>query len=228
MIVRDTVDAWQVVLQPDHAELAAGFASAWADRGPRHASVILATRRHDDGWAVWERSPMVDASGTPVTFLDVRVPAHLAFYRAGIAAIGDEDAYAGLLVSMHGAGIYQQRYGEDPGLRLTQADEVRALVEEFVDEQEASVPERLEHAAVDDELRWADYRRLQAYDRFSLLFCMRDLATTEPFTLGAYRIEPRGPWTIGIDPYPFEDGPSGAEPPAPPGSETAVDAGRVP
>ena len=57
---------------------------------------------------------MVDASGAPVTFLDVRVPAHLAFYRAGIAAIGDEDAYAGLLVSMHGAGIYQQRYGEDP------------------------------------------------------------------------------------------------------------------
>jgi hypothetical protein len=206
VIVRDAVDAWQVVLQPDHAELSAGFASAWADRGSRHASVILATRRHDDGWAVWERSPLVDASGAPVTFLDVRVPAHLAFYRAGIAAIGDEDPYAGLLVSMHGAGIYQQRYGEDPDLRLSQADEVRELVEEFVAEQEASVPKRLEHAAVDDELRWADYRRLQAYDRLSLLFCMRDLATTEPFTLGAYRIEPRGPWTIGIDPYPFEDG----------------------
>ena len=27
VIVRDAGDAWQVVLQPDHAELAAGFAS---------------------------------------------------------------------------------------------------------------------------------------------------------------------------------------------------------
>jgi hypothetical protein len=203
VIVRDAQDAWQVVLQPDHAELSAGFASAWADRGPRHASLVLATRRHDDGWAVWERSPLVDESGAPVTFLDVRVPAHLAFYRAGIAAIGDEDVYAGLLVSMHGAGIYQQRYGEDPGLQLTHAADVRELVDEFVTEQESSVPVRLEQAGVDDELRWADYRRLQAYDRLSLVFCMRDLATSEPFSLGAYRIEPRGPWMIGIDPYPF-------------------------
>ena len=63
---------------------------------------------------------------------------------------------------------------------------MRELVEEFVAEQEASVPSDSSRPAVDDELRWADYRRLQAYDRLSLLFCMRDLATSEPFTLGAY------------------------------------------
>jgi hypothetical protein len=206
VIVRDAGDAWQVVLQPDHAELAAGLAAAWADRGPRHDSLVLATRRHDDGWAVWERSPLVDASGAPITFLDVRVPAHLAFYRAGIAAVTDEDLYAGLLVSMHGAGIYRQRYGEDPGLHLTHAGEVKELVEAFVAEQEASHAARLEAAGADDELRWEDYRRLQAYDRLSLLFCMRDLATSEPFTLGAYRIEPRGAWTIAVDPFPLEAG----------------------
>ncbi len=141
---------------------------------------------------MWERSPLVDASGQPVSFLDVRVPAHLAFYRAGIAAIADEDTYAGLLVSMHGAGIYQQRYGEDPGLRLTQADEV-ARARRGVRRRAGGVRSTRgsRQAGVDDELRWADYRRLQAYDRLSLLFCMRDLATSEPFTLGAYRIEPR-------------------------------------
>jgi hypothetical protein len=196
------------VLQPDHAELAAGFADAWAERGPRNDSLVLAARRHDDGWAVWERSPLVDADGVPVTFLDVQVPAHLAFYRAGIAAVGDEDAYAGLLVSMHGAGIYRQRYGEDPGLRLTHADEVRELVEAFVAEQEASYAARLEAAGADDDLRWHDYRRLQAYDRLSLLYCMRDLAASEPFTLGSFEIEPLGPWAIRIAPFPFEgDGP---------------------
>jgi hypothetical protein len=206
VIVRDAGDAWQVVLQTDHAELAGGFADAWADRGLRHASLVLAARRHDDGWAVWERSPLVDGAGAPVTFLEVQVPAHLAFYRAGIAAIADEDAYAGLLVSMHGAGIYRQRYGEDPGLRLAHADEVMELVDAFVAEQEASHAARAAAAEVDDDLRWADYRRLQAYDRLSLLFCMRDLAASEPFEIGAFRIEPRGPWTIGIDPFPFSGG----------------------
>ena len=70
---------------------------------------------------------MVDGDGKPVSFLDVHVPAHLAFYRAGIAAITDEDPYAGLLVSMHGAGIYRQRYGSDTSLGLTRAPEAQAL-----------------------------------------------------------------------------------------------------
>ena len=55
-------------------------------------------------------------SGKPLNFLDVGVLAHLAFYRAGIAAITEQDAYAGLLVSMHGAGIYRGRYGLQPEL----------------------------------------------------------------------------------------------------------------
>jgi hypothetical protein len=204
VIVRDLGDAWQVVLQVDHAELSGAIADVWADRGERHASVALAARRHDDGWAVWERSPLVDDDGRPVNFLDVQVPAHLAFYRAGIAAISDEDPYAGLLVSMHGTGIYRQRYGEDPGLKLTFADEVADLVEAFVAEQEGSHEERAAALGVDDDLRWADYRRLQAYDRLSLAFCMRDLAVPEPFELGPLRVEPRGSWSIGVDPFPLE------------------------
>lgn len=206
MIVLDRGPDWQVVLQPEHAELSEEVALAWADRGPRHDSVVLAARRHDDGWATWERSPLVDGDGSPISFLDVHVPAHLAFYRSGIQSITDEDPYAGLLVSMHGAGIYRQRYGEDPGLRLTHADDVAELVEEFVAEQEASARARLDAAGVDDELRWADYRRLQSYDRLSLLFCMRDLEREQPFELGALRIEPRGAWRIGVEPYPFADG----------------------
>jgi hypothetical protein len=203
VIVRDAGEAWQVVLQTDHADLSGAIARAWADTGPRHDSVVLAAERHDDGWGVWEQSPLVDDEGAPVNFLDVRVPAHLAFYRAGIAAIADEDPYAGLLVSMHGAGIYRQRYGEDPGLVLTHAADVAGLVDEFVAEQEGSVPARLEAAGADDDQRWADYRRLQAYDRLSLLFCMRDLAASEPFTVGSFEVEPRGPWHVGLDPFPL-------------------------
>jgi hypothetical protein len=208
MLVRDLGSEWQIVLQPEHADLCAGFARAWAEPSPRHASLVIATERHDDGWAVWEQSPLVDADGVPVNFLDVQIPAHLAFYRACIAAVGNEDAYAGLLVSMHGAGIYRQRYGSDPGLKLTHADEVRDLVEAFVEEQESGFEERMTAAGVDDERRWDDYRLLQVYDLLSLYFCLRDLEGGEAAEVAGYALEPVGPWRVRIDPYPFVDEPA--------------------
>jgi hypothetical protein len=205
MIVREREDAWQIVLQTDHADLSGAVAEAWSDRGPRHESAIVAARRHDDGWAVWERSPLVDGGGAPVGFLDVHVPAHLAFYRAGIAAITDEDPYAGLLVSMHGSGIYRQRYGTDPALGLSRAAEVQSLVDAFVEEQESTYAERAAALGVDEELRWADYHRLQWYDRFSLAFCLREWDDPDgsPFEVGSYAFTPLGPWRARVEPYPF-------------------------
>ncbi len=204
MIVRDAGDAWQVVLQTDHADVSAACARLWADTGSRHASLVVAAERHDDGWAVWEQSPMMDAeTGKPLNFLDVPVPAHLAFYRAGIAAITDEDPYAGLLVSMHGAGIYRQRYGMQPELKLSRADEVADLVEAFVAEQEASHPIRRDEIGVSEDDCWADYYRLQVYDRFSLFFCLNDLEAGERADVGGYWLEPIDEGRVRMDPYPF-------------------------
>jgi hypothetical protein len=202
VIVRDLGDAWQVVLQPDHADLCAQFAESWADNGAVCESLKIATRRHDDGWAVWERAPRVDADGTPVNFLDVDVRSHLAFYRAGIAAITEQDEQAGLLVSMHGAGIYRQRYGLDPALGLSRAPEAQEEIEAFVAEQEAKFGgEPGEHRP--------DYELLQIYDRLSLYFCMRDVAAGESAKIQGYRLEPVAPWSVRISPYPFSDSPAG-------------------
>ena len=198
MIVRDLGDAWQVVMQPDHADLSVAFARAWAT--PLSPSLVIATERHDDGWAVWEQSPRVDGDGKPVNFLEVDVRAHLAFYRAGIAAITEEDDDAGLLVSMHGAGIYRQRYGLDEALGLERAAEVQDEVDEFVAEQEAKFGgepgERLE-----------EYTLLQLFDRLSLYFCMRDVENGEEAELQGFRIEPVAPWHVRLSPYPFDDQP---------------------
>ena len=204
MIVRDAGDAWQIVLQTDHADLSGQLAGAWTERGERFASVEIAARRHDDGWAVWERMPGLDPeSDRPRNFLDVQVLSHLAFYRAAIAAVSDHDAYAGLLVSMHGAGIYRQRYGRDPGLRLTFAGEVEAQVEAFVAEQEAAYASRAAEAGVPEERRWADYGLLQAFDRLSLYFCMRDVENGEAAELEGLRLQPLAPWRVRVEPYPF-------------------------
>jgi hypothetical protein len=204
VIVRDAGDSWQIVFQTDHADVSGAMARAWAERGPHHDSLIVAAERHDDGWAVWEQAPQVDDTGRPVNFLEVGVPAHLAFYRAGIAAITEQDTYAGLLVSMHGAGIYQQRYGLDPGLGLSRAAEVQDQVDAFVAEQEAKFGGDLgEHRG--------EYELLQLYDRFSLYFCMRDVEGGEEAEIQGHRFSPVAPWRVRLDPFPFAESPARLE-----------------
>jgi hypothetical protein len=198
VIVRDLGDAWQVVMQTDHADLSAAFARAWAT--PLKPSLVVATERHDDGWAVWEQSPRIDGGGKPVTFLDVDVRSHVAFYRAGIAATTEEDADAGLLVSMHGAGIYRQRYGLDPALGFARADEVKDEVDAFVADQEAKFGGKPGE-------RWDDYELLQLFDRLSLYFCMRDVENGEGAELQGYTLAPVAPWQVRMSPYPFGDDP---------------------
>ena len=198
MIVRDLGDAWQVVLQTDHADLSAAFARAWAT--PLDRSLVTAVERHDDGWAVWEQAPRIASDGTPVNFLGVDILSHLAFYRAGIAAITEQDPDAGLLVSMHGAGIYRQRYGLDPALGLARAGEAEADVEAFVAEQEAKF-------GGEPGDRQANYELLQLFDRLSLYFCMREVVGGEPAELQGYTLEPVGPWRVRLSPYPFADAP---------------------
>jgi hypothetical protein len=220
MIVRDAGDTWDIVLQPDHAELSAQFARAWRndafDPPAPLEPVVIATARHDDGWAIWERSPTLLRTGAdaqPRNFLDVQIPLHVAFYRAHIAAIGEEDAYAELLVSMHGRGIYNGRYGTDPNLRLAFAAEEQQAIDAFAAEQEARQATLRAQLEPDEDELWRNYRLLQVYDRLSLHFCMRDAAVDAlalapvPVRRGEpdaeLRGEPDGPGRVRLAPFPF-------------------------
>jgi hypothetical protein len=120
---------------------------------------------------------------------------------------------------MHGAGIYRGRYGTQPSLKLTFADEVRDQVEAFVAEQEELHGLLVGRLGVPEEERWTNYRLLQVYDRLSLYFCLRDLEGGEADALDPvpcdYRgaeatlaIEPVGSWHVRIDPYPFAETPA--------------------
>lgn len=221
MLVRDAGDAWQIVLQTDHAALTGQLAAAWGAPGfarpEPYASVVRAAARHDDGWAVWERRPRlasVGAGAMPQPFFAVPAAVHLAFYRAGVEVVQDEDAYAGLLVSMHMSGLYRNRYGVMPTPSMQHDDETRPLVDAFVAQEEERQDALCSALEPDEPQRWANYALLQVFDVVSLYFGLADVEVGTPGACEGVpvadggepvriAIEPLGPWRVRFDPYPF-------------------------
>ncbi len=224
MLVRDAGDAWQIVLQTDHADLSGQLVAAWGAEGfpapERRASAIRAARRHDDGWAVWERAPRLDPAGAaPQSFLGVPVPVHLAFYRAGVEVVCDEDPYAGLLVSMHMSGLYRRRYGVVPAGEMQLDPELRARADLFCDQEEERQRALAATLEVSEEERWRDYALLQIADLLSLHCGLGDLEAGGPGAAATLRdvpaaggaradvaVSPLGPWRLRLDPWPFAAG----------------------
>jgi hypothetical protein len=219
MLVRDAGDAWQIVMQTDHGDLAGQIVAGWGGEGfrapPRLASAVLAATCHDDGWAIWERRPRLDPeTGAPRNFLGVPVAPHLAFYRAGVEVVCDDDRYAGLLVSMHMSGLYRQRYGVVPAGPMRLSAEERALADTFCDQEEERQAALTALLEVSEEERWHDYALLQVADLLSLFCALGDLeggtasgaAEAGPTADGAsvrVALEPLGPWRLRAAPFPF-------------------------
>jgi hypothetical protein len=220
MLVRDAGDAWQIVLQTDHADLSAQLAAAWGGPGfarpEPYAPLLQAARRHDDGWATWEQQPRIDDDGAPQSFVTVPAPVHLAFYRAGVECVAEEDPAAGLLVSMHMSGLYRQRYDVMPSPARSLPENERDLVDAFVQQEEDRQVALRRMLDADEGWRWTSYALLQVFDVVSLYFGLADVetgvagacegvphddgATNDPVRIA---ITPLGPWRVRFDPYPF-------------------------
>jgi hypothetical protein len=180
-----------VVLQPDHGTQTGLFAQAWGNEDvpalTDHARAsTLAARHHDDGWAIWERHPTFEETpGQPVQFHAVAPTEHIAAYRAGIERAAQIDPWAGLLVSMHGAGLYNDRYGTYRLAELAAGTELsdgeQTVVTEFLTDMAAlqgrlaedSLGHALPHPASDDPVVRHHYLLLQVWDRLSLQFAYR-------------------------------------------------------
>lgn len=204
MIVAETTDGYRFVTQPEHADLAGRFADRWGndrfDRPEPFAPLALAAYAHDTGWRAYDRRPHVDDGGDPVDFRDMPAEPWIDLYEEGIDAVVEMDDYAGLLVSMHGAGLRNQRYGLSP-----EWPETPAAFTAFVDREERRQERLLDRLLADDGTGaevdpvseadrdlldslhddggvpdgydgrvWADYRRLQAWDALSLAVCITD------------------------------------------------------
>ena len=212
MIVRPTGDTAEIVMQVDHAVISGQLAEAWAGEIAARDSLIVAARLHDIGWRHWEAEPRLNTdTDQPTNFLNVQIDEHLRLYRLGIEEVAAVDPYAGLLVSMHSAGIYTGRYGTQPALKLTRAPDVQSLVDDFVAEQEARYEAVRDGLDVSQDELWRNYLLLQVFDRLSLRVCLGDPAGPGPMevvlpedrtltiTLDDDGIERLDPWPFAAD-----------------------------
>jgi hypothetical protein len=229
MILRKYRGQFLVIRQTDHGRQCALFVRHWgsqaADRPAPYEPLLYAAAEHDNGWAEWEAHPTLDPStGQPWQFVDLPAEQHLALYRRGIARSAAHDPYSGLLVSMHGVGLYNDRYGTWPRPVARPLNETqRALVAAYIADQEALQARLRQAAAADpryaacatDQAIWRAYKLLQVWDRLSLQFCWRACTSGEiaPAPLRADAPDETlictgdGDLTLRISPYPFDRSP---------------------
>ena len=116
MLRLETETGWWLVTHQDHARLAGRFAEHWgnelfASPEPRRP-VLLGIATHDDGWAARDARPQITRAGLPAAFSvelvgkysafeEIDLADYIAVREQAVAVVAAQDAYAGLLVSLH-------------------------------------------------------------------------------------------------------------------------------
>ena len=234
MMIRETAEGnFFLVDQSDHTELAGQFAAHWGndkfERLRPYDSMVFGTSHHDDGYREWERLPPINSEkGRPAALGEpLGYPGQLDCYVRNIDWVHSHDPYAGLIVSMHRTGLWQQRYE-------TIQSSTRAYIgAKAISSEVAVITERLEAAqkehrkslgngdATFERELWTNYRNLQLYDLLSIYFCCEGWTegSLNEHTIGpvpvsyetndeaTFNITPLDSGKLKIDPFPFDAAP---------------------
>jgi len=229
MIIQERGDHLILIRQTDHAVLSGYFARELGNekfaRSEPEESVRLAATEHDNGWNEWELQPHIDpVTFLPFTFMSLPTQQHMDLYQRGIERLVKVDRYAGLLVSMHCAGLYDKTRATMPGFSAKYVKSQEApLVTDFVQrlrlqQLRLKVDLRADPATnnfADEKWLQANALRLEALDRLSLYFC---LGPMEAATIDAvpsnynggevdWDLQPEGNNAATLEPYPFRRDP---------------------
>jgi hypothetical protein len=234
MVIRELKDGSSIVsTQEDHAELSAQFAAHWGNqdfaRLRPYETLVFATTYHDSGYREWEgQPPMNVAKGRPYAHreeIPSFEPVELQAYARNVDWVSSQDRYAGLLVSMHRTGLWQNRYQTftSPKGRLRERSPAVKAVKEQLEARQQEDKKALARGNpnFENEL-WFNYRALQIYDLLSLYFCCDGYVDDEhfkeerltPIRLSydspsevELRIVPAGVRSVRMEPYPFDIAP---------------------
>jgi hypothetical protein len=225
MITREHDGHLLIVTQPHHAELAGQLAAHWGNDEFQELEPVIAMIRaaneHDNGWREWDNRPTIDPSlGLPYSFATLTYVEHTKLYWQGIILAAEEDPYEGMIVCMHGRGLYNQRYQTDLAMkRVPQGTKEKIAVNKLVRASEL-LQKKLRRRLAGSKYRrqaserqiWANYCLLQAFDRISLHVCWKGLVPYSvqhvPTGYGkgeevTLNLEPMSDGAIRLSPYPF-------------------------
>jgi hypothetical protein len=232
MLRLETDTGYWLVTHPDHARLAGKFAEHWGNekfaRPEPRAHVMKGISKHDDGWALRDAQPQITRQGKPSAFSvdlvgkysafeEIDLQDYLAVRDRAVKIVAEEDAYAGLLISMHTYNLL----GEHAD-RSTIAPEQLPMLDRFLERQRAFQQELKRQIAADsgipasgktEEQILDHFRLLQASDNLSLLTCVNFSAPASllhPLPLrdgGHSRVAVKSVGTrhFVLDPYPFDE-----------------------
>lgn len=230
MITREYDSQLLIVTQPHHAELAGLLAANWGNEGfhllEPAVPMIIAAREHDNGWREWDNRPTVDpAAGQPWSFATLTYVEHAKLYWRGMLRAANDDPYEGLMVSMHGRGLYNQRYHTDLALKRVPKDRKEKMAVNRVVKDSERLQKNLRRRLVassdyrrhaSDTQIWRNYCLLQVFDRLALHVCWKGQT---PYTIHpvptdyekgkehTLNFEPTGDGGFKVSPYPFKERP---------------------
>ena len=167
MLLREDADGVVCIGQPAHAWLSGQLARAWAAPVEPWEEVCLAAEQHDIGMADWDAEPELNPdTGLPRSFMEMPLATHLRLWRAAPAKMLPQSRYAALLVSMHGAALYEMR----DLARLSDAD--AAAVRGYLTEQRSLQADLVESLRADADEVARNQRLIWIWDFLSLGLCL--------------------------------------------------------
>jgi len=234
MVIRELKDGrCYVSLQEDHAELSAQFAAHWGNQRfsklRPYQTMVFATTYHDSGYREWEGKPPMNVDkGRPYAHRE-DIPSfeevELKAYAKNVAWLNSQDAYAGLLVSMHRTGLWHNRYNifTEPAGRLRERSQAVQTAKKDLEAKQDELKKSLaaNNPRLENELAY-NYMSLQIFDLLSLYFCCDGYTSDNQFkeyAIAPVRVaydndetvrlalRPNGAGSVIMDPYPFDVSP---------------------
>jgi hypothetical protein len=187
MIRRRNESGLLLIRQVEHARLSAELAAAvgndrFATVLPRD-QVLQAVELHDAGWPLHDDAPTVTPRGEPTDAFEMPLETALRIWSASTEIARDADAYAGLLVSLHGIALSQHvrpasGHSQKENFALIKFQHAQIEIQESLRVQLAMrVDMPLRHGLAeaggkaDEDLLLRNFRLLEFADQLSLNLC---------------------------------------------------------